>query len=282
MCLSVPTKQMGWQNWLKTSTSSSWLHAQKASRHPHYSVSKREPGRFNREAMLTSSKRLWLQYCPAYTEPGCRSIEGSAVLFLLLWQEFMPPEPFHLPLRGLTGGSVYWQAQVTPSVAFDVKVFFLTGQGPENWSLSACVLRRIFAETTHPRQICFDTVHSPTASNQNKHDERVTCSPLVPLTPEQKGGGGVYKRKICVCLDTKLHCKTIRIPKAGHYALPFRGFTDTRNPGRKSERLGKKCTCKISKWTYMENILSGTALRGLSNDHRRGKPLWYQHQADSL
>lgn len=56
--------------------------------------------------------------------------------FLLPWQESMPPEPFHLSLRSLTGGSMHWQAQVTPSVVFDVKVFLLTGQGPENRSLS--------------------------------------------------------------------------------------------------------------------------------------------------
>lgn len=49
-----------------------------------HSVSKRKPGWFKREAVLTNVERQRLQYRPARTEPWCRSIEGSAVLFCCL------------------------------------------------------------------------------------------------------------------------------------------------------------------------------------------------------
>lgn len=51
-----------------------------SSCHTHYSVSKRKPGWFNREAVFNRDECPRLQYHPACTKPWCRSIEGSATL----------------------------------------------------------------------------------------------------------------------------------------------------------------------------------------------------------
>lgn len=138
---------------------------------------------------------------------------GECSSFLLPWQEFMPPEPFHLSLRGLTGGSVYWQAQVTPSVVFDVKVLSPDRTGTRKL-ISLCPRAAAYLRRDCPPQTNL-LWYSPLPYRKQPKQTwwKSDLFSVSALDSRTERGREVYKRKICLCLDTKFHCKTIRIPK---------------------------------------------------------------------